>query len=1077
MAAGSVTVAAMLTPAATAAPVAFVSDPASVVNPLIGTSNGFDDFPGADVPFGMVQWSPDTPSRPAGGGYEYNDKTIMGYSLTHISGPGCGALGDVPILPTVGAVGTSPGATMAPFAHTDEQASAGYYALTAGGVKTELTATTRSGMSRFTFPAQNASNLLFKLSGSAAGTDATHFQVINDHEVAGWVTSGHFCGANDKYTVYFDMQFDQKFTAQGTWKNSAVSPGSTAMTDQPAKPLAGTTPSKPNQPHFHGKTPQGTTPAQPMISPPVSGADGAYVTFDTTANPVVQAKLGLSYVSTDNAAANRTKENPGWNFDAVRTGAHKSWNAMLGKIQIGGGTASQQRVFYTALYHALLHPNVVSDVNGQYMGFDSQPHNVAKGHVQYANYSGWDIYRSQVQLAALVAPKETSDSVRSMLNDYDQSGQLPKWSLNNGESYVMVGDPADPIIAGAYAFGARDFDTKHALEVMLAEANQPSNIRPGGDYYNSVGYLPMDGKYGCCNFYGPVSTQQEYNTADYALSAFAASLGDKTNAAKLAARAQNWQNVFNPGSGFFQPKYLNGQFQTGFTPASGNGFVEADAHQYTPMVPFNVKGIADAAGGNAKWISRLDGLMAKIGPDGGPANADLSNEPSIEIPWEYNYVGAPYKTQAAVRKAQLQLWPDAPAGVGNDDLGTMSAWYVFSALGFYPETPGTDTLALGSPLFPKAAVHLGNGKTLTINAPQAAPDAPYVQSMSVNGKAWTHAFLPSASVHNGGQVDYVLGTTPNPSFGSAPADAPPSFGGDSLPALGYTGPSAQYITDTGSTTPISVAARSLSASGQSVHWTASATGGLTVGPDNGTFTVPAAGDGSQTLSLTAPSAEGRYLVTFTMTSSTGVALPKVVLEVDVAKPGSLWPYYNNTGVAPTDGAASNANYDGDGFAYSAQALAAAGVTPGATIKANGLSYQWPTVAMGTTDNIESGGQTLALPGHDGATRFGILGSATNANPGSAGTLTVNYTDGSMQTVHIGLSDWTLGASTFPPAFGNTTAVTTPYRDMTGGGGPDNVKTYLFAADSALQAGKTVKSLSLPSDIDQGQFHVYAIAFG
>ncbi|MFC0430693.1 lectin [Kutzneria buriramensis] len=1063
---------------AVASPAGYVADPAATVNPFLGTSNAFDDFPGADVPFGMVQWSPDTPSRPAGGGYEYTDKSITGFSLNHISGPGCDALGDVPILPTVGAVGTSPGAATVPLDHTQEQAAPGYYAVTAGGVKSELTTTTRSGMGRFTFPAGAASNLLFKLSDSAAGTDATHFQVINDHEVAGWVTSGHFCGAADKYTVYFDMTFDQSFTAQGTWQNSTVAAGATSLDAKSTAPQADPSQTKksPHAPIYHGTTPQGTKATAPLVSPPVSGADGAYLTFDTTKNQTVQAKVGLSYVSTDNAVANRTKENPGWNFAGVKSAAHTAWNGLLDKIQIGGGTAAQQQVFYTALYHALLHPNVVSDVNGEYMGFDDQPHYVAKGHLQYGNYSGWDIYRSQVQLASIVAPQQTSDSIRSMLNDYDQTGQLPKWSLNNGESYVMVGDPADPIIADAYAFGARDFDTKHALEAMLAEANKTSNIRPGANYYDTQGYLPMDGTYGCCNFYGPVSTQLEYNTADHALSTYAAALGDSADAAALAARAQNWQNVFNPGSGFFQPKYNNGQFQTGFTPSSGNGFVEADAYQYTPMVPFDIKGLVQASGGNDAWVKRLDGLMASIGPDGGPQNADLSNEPSIEIPWEYDYVGAPYKAQAAVRKAQNELWQDKPAGVGNDDLGTMSAWYVFSALGMYPETPGSDTMVLGSPLFPQAAVHLASGKTLTITAPQAAPDAPYVQSLSVDGKAYTHTFLPTGELTRGGTLAYQLGTTPNTSWGTAPADAPPSDTTNLLPALGYTNPSAQLIVNTGSTTTVPVGAHSMSASAQTVSWTATAQTGLSVGPANGTMTVPAGGDGKQELSVTAPTAEGRYLLTVTMTSSTGATLPKVLLEIDVAKPGSLWPYYNNSGVA-TDGKSSPGDYDGDGYGYSAKALAAAGVTSGATVTADGLNYQWPTADADQPDNIEAGGQTIPLTAPAGAAKIGLLGSATNADPGSKGTLTVHYTDGSSQQIAIGLSDWTLGGGAGKVAFGNTIAVTTPYRDIVGSGKTENVKTYLFAADSALQAGKTVSSVTLPPDIDQGQFHVFSIAFG
>jgi predicted alpha-1,2-mannosidase len=1082
------TIGALLVPGvASAAPATYVQDPASLVNPFIGTSNAVDDFPAADTPFGMVQWGPDTPSRPDGGGYEYNDKSVTGFSLTHLSGPGCPAAGDIPILPTTGAVGTSPGSATLPLDHTKESASAGYYSLAGNGITTQLSTTLRSGMGQFTFPAGTSSNLLFKLSDGATGDSATHFQVMNNKEVAGWVTSGNFCGASDQYTLYFDVQFNQSFTANGTWKNSQVSAGSQSMTDTATAPKTSQSPSKDTHsrtstqtPAVHGATPQPKGKSAPLITPPVAGADGAYVTFDTTTNQTVQAKVGVSYVSTTNAAGNIKAEDAGWNFNQVKTGAHNAWNATLNKIQVGGGSTTQQTIFYTAMYHALLHPNVFSDSNGEYMGFDDQVHQVAPGHVQYANYSGWDIYRSQVQLAAIVAPQQTSDSVTSMINDYEQSGQLPKWSLNNGESYVMVGDPSDGIIADAYAFGARNFDTKTALQAMLAEANPSSGIRPGYNYDESMGYLPMDGTYGCCNFYGPVSTQQEYDTADHAISTFAAALGDKTDAATFAARSQNWVNVFNPGSGYLEPKYLNGQFEPGFTPSSGNGFVEADGAQYTPMINWDIQGLAKAAGGNAAWQSRLDTLNQNFS-NPGSANADLSNEPSVEIPWEYDYVGAPYKTQNVIREIQQQVWTNAPNGfLGNDDLGEMSAWYVWSAVGMYPETPGTATLALGSPVFNNTLIHLPSGKSLTINAPTAAPNAPYVQSLNNNGKAWNNAYLPPADLANGGTLDFTLGTTANTSWASAPSSAPPSDGTNLVPALGYTtsgGSSAgQVIVAPGASATINLGVRSMSNAAQSVTWKATATSGLTVGPNNGTVSVPANADAGQAVAVTAPSTEGRYLVTFALTSSTGAALPSTMIEVDVAKPGSLWPYFNDAGVV-SDGTSSVANYDGDGWAYSSQQLAAQGLTPGATVTEDGVNYTWPNQQPGALDNIEAGGQTIALSGAAGAAKIGILGSATNADPGSQGAFVVHFTDGTSQTITFGLSDWTLGASAFPPAFGNITAATTSYRDSTSGGTAQQIKTYVFAADAALTAGKTVSGITLPTSIDQGQLHVFAFGIG
>ena len=752
---------AVATPA-TAAPkaAALVSDPASVVNPFIGTTNNANDFPGADAPFGMVQWSPDTPSRPVGGGYQYNDSSITGFSLTHMSGPGCGANGDIPILPTVGAINT--GATDA-FSHANESANAGYYSVALNnGVKTELTATARSGMAKFTFPSTTQANLIFKLTGSQNGTSATNWQVVSNTEVSGSVTSGHFCGAGNTYTVYFDMVFDQAFT---------------------------------------------------------SSTNGS-VTFGTTTNPVVQAKVGLSYVSKANAVANRTAENPNWNFAATQAATHTAWNNLLTKIQIAGGTAAQQRVFYTALYHSLLHPNVFSDTNGQYPGFDGQVHTAATGHPHYANFSGWDTYRTQAQLSALVAPVQSSDTAQSMLDDYAQSGMLPKWAQNNGETYVMVGDPGTAILADYYAFGARDFDTAGALSAMVHEATAANNIRPGLNYLSSPGYLPSDGSYGCCNFYGPVSTQLEYDSADFALSAFAGSLGDTANQTAFANRAQNWKNIFNTASGFMQPRLANGSWTGGFNPASDSNFVEGTSWQYTGMVPFNIAGLAAARGGNAALVSYLDSALSALNGSGG-THADMGNEPSLELPWEYDYVGQPYKTQQTVRRIQDQIWTDAPGGLaGNDDLGAMSAWYVFSALGMYPETPGTQDLALGSPLFTQAVVSLPSGNSLTINAPAAADNAPYVQSATWNGAAWNNAYAPAGSVTAGGTLNFTLGTTANTSWASGASSAPPSYGGSgSSNVVTVTSPGDQS-TAVGTAVNLKITAKD-SAAGQTLTYHAS----------------------------------------------------------------------------------------------------------------------------------------------------------------------------------------------------------------------------------------------------------------
>ena len=765
---------------------AAVSDPASVVNPFIGTTNGGDTFPGADAPFGMVQWSPDTTSRPSGGGYSYNDSSITGFSLTHLSGPGCNAEGDVPVLPTTGAINAS--ATDG-FSHSGESADAGFYSVAlSNGITTQLTATTRTGMAQFTFPATSQANLLFKLNGSANGDSATSFTVVSSTEVSGSVTSGGFCGAGNSYTVYFDARFSQPFSTNGTFTATGVQAGArhlatTAASSSAPTEVPASTPEKPNHPVYHGPLPPGQHAAAALAGP-----NGGYLTFNTTSNQVVDMTVGISYVSVANASANLTAENNGFNFSAVQTATHNAWNAMLGKIQITGGTSVQQANFYTALYHALLHPNVNSDTNGQYMGVDGKVHTVDSGHsAEYTNYSGWDIYRAQAQLEALLDPSAASDTAQSMVDDYTQGSMLPKWMENNGETYVMVGDPADAILADYYAFGATNFATSTALTDMVNEATTANNVRPGLNYLESLGYEPADGSYGCCNFYGPTSTTLEYNTADFAISSFAGALGNSADQTTFQNRAQDWQNVFNPATGFMEGRDANGSWESGFNAQSSSdaNFVEATPYIYTGMVPFNLAGLITAMGGDAKMNSYLNTVLSSF--TGANGYAWMGNEPSIELPWEYDYTGEPYQAEQTVREIQDQIWTDTPSGLadGNDDLGTMSAWYVWSALGMYPETPGTANLALGSPMFTQATVTLGNGNTLTINGNGAADDAPYVQSATWNGAAWNNAYAPTAAITSGGTLSYTLGTSANTSWASSASAAPPSYGGTAPAGTSY----------------------------------------------------------------------------------------------------------------------------------------------------------------------------------------------------------------------------------------------------------------------------------------------------
>jgi predicted alpha-1,2-mannosidase len=450
-----------------------------------------------------------------------------------------------------------------------------------------------------------------------------------------------------------------------------------------------------------------------------------------------------------------------------------------------------------------------------------------------------------------------------MLDDYAQDGMLPKWSNANGESYEMVGDPADPIIAGAYAFGARDFDADAALQAVIAEATRPSTIRPGQDELDRDGYLPNDLKYGCCNFTAAVSTQLEYDTADYAVAAFAKALHHEDVYSTFASQAQNWQNAFNPATGYVQAKLADGRWVSGFTPGTSTGMIEGSAAEYTPMVPFNVSALVGARGGDQAWESYLDGLTANLVTPG-PENAKLSNEPSLAIPWEYDYVGAPWKTQQVVRQAQVELFGNAPAGEpGNDDLGAMGSWYVWSALGLYPLIPGSDTLVLGSPAFPRAVLHLAGDRSITVNAPSAAVDSPYVQGFRLNGEPWPKLYLTASQYAQGAQLDVDLGSSPG-TWGSGPSSEPPSDATGESAAIPFL-PAASVNVASGQSALAELSARNVTDHPVTVDVAATPPAGITVTPA-AALTIPGGDTAGTGLSVAvgADTAPGSYRVPITL---------------------------------------------------------------------------------------------------------------------------------------------------------------------------------------------------------------------
>jgi predicted alpha-1,2-mannosidase len=723
------------------------------VNPFVGSDwagrsfgyggSGGQTYPGATLPFGMAQFSPDSGPTPSWAldpsGYTYSDHRIERFSMTHIDGAGCNVSGDIPFMPTTQALVSAPPSSgerySATFSHSHETAEPGYYSVLLGnGINVELTTTLRSGFARIQYPKGQRQTLLIETGTDIQTVYGAQAQMVGPSEVAGWVRGGHFCNVlSSTYTIYFVAQFSRPASAFGAWHGN-VSPG--------ARQARGS-------------------------------QSGLYLDFPPASGNELLLKVGLSYVSVANARANLAAENPGWDFDAMRAAAHDTWNAMLNQIQVSGGASTDTRIFYTALYHALLQPNTFSDVNGEYRGFDQRIH-TDTSHTQYANFSGWDIYRTQIPLIAMIAPKQVSDMMQSLVVDAQEGGGLPRWSLANIDTGLMVGDPAAPILAEGLAFGADGFDTAAALRMLVRGATHPgvgapgAQERPGLAQYLRMGYVPLGANVGA-----PTATSLEYYTADYAIACFAAQLGDTATAQTFAARASRWSRLFNPATGFIQPRTASGAFVG--NGASMDGFIEGTASQYTWMIPFDTGGLIARMGGRAHAEQRLDAYLANINSGPRETQAWMGNEVSFGAPWLYDYLGAPWKTQAAVRRVMNALFKNAPTGLpGNDDLGTMSAWYVWAALGLYPSIPGRAGFVLGSSLFPRVTLML-SGHRVSIVANGAGQKAPYVQQLLVDGSSYSSQWLPLSTLAAANVLTYTMASTPNRAWGSAPVDAPPSL--------------------------------------------------------------------------------------------------------------------------------------------------------------------------------------------------------------------------------------------------------------------------------------------------------------
>ncbi len=877
-------------------PSAAGADPAALVHPLDGTATGpvspgtVGEFPGADVPFGMIQWSPDTSPNTvqAGGGYAYDDSAINGFSLTHLSGTGCPSYQDIPILPTEGAV-ASPATTTAAFSHEQEHASPGRYQVTLGGqspISVSLAVTTRSGISSFAFPAGTASNILFKVAGSSNPVTASSVHVVGHDEVEGEVSSGQFCGTGTNYTLHFVALFDRPFSSAGTWNAAGVAPGSASC--------------------------RGTS-------------CGSFVTFDTTKERDVLMKVGISFVSTQDAMQNLRTEDAGWSVQRVEAQAQARWNALLGRVAVQGGTAAEQHIFYTALYHSLLFPNVVSDVSGRYAGSDGKVHTSA-GREVYANFSEWDVYRSEIQLESLVAPQAVGDMVESLLDDAQQTGWLPKWAIVGGDESQMNGDSADPIIADALAMGVHNFDVPLALRYMVKGATE--NETDHGleierqylsqylsQHYVNAGSLDLTS----IDYSIGGSVTLEYAIDDFAIAQVAAAEHERSLASTMSARAANWEYLFNPATGFIQARGTDGSFPPGaafeasqLEPGGQTGFEEGNAVQYTWSVPQDLGALAALMGGDAAAAGKLEAFMSSLNATRNVPEEWSGNEPDEWAPWEFDFFGAPDETQRFVRAIADSEYADAPVDEpGNDDLGALSSWYVWAALGLFPVTPGAADLALASPLFSSVRITLPDGRHLVEQSPGASATRPYVHALTVSGIShpsgaagacksapaggatagnWDLPWLPASALTTGGTLRYSLSDTADPGWGSAPGAAPPSFGTGELPAVGFSQPSGATTVTAGQPSTIQIGLALAGDARTTVHWQAVPDpGGVTVTPSSGTMIVPAGVGGvncpaspstpvTEAVGVTAPAA-GSYALRIDLSTTSGLTLPPVVVDV------------------------------------------------------------------------------------------------------------------------------------------------------------------------------------------------------
>ena len=712
------------------------------VDPFIGTGGHGHTYPGATLPFGMVQLSPDTRINDWDGcsGYHYSDSTILGFSHTHLSGTGVGDYGDIRFMPTVGKLKTNPGNSSrtidgyrSAFSKNNEFASPGFYKvhLDDYNINVELTVTERTGFHRYIFPKSDSAHIIIDLTESVVSEKNLdlEFTIENDSTISGkrqssgWAANQH---------IYFVAKFSKPFQTYGIAKSGDLNKGLKTAKGLDLK---------------------------------------AWVDFQTKENEEILVKVGISAVNIEGARKNLKTEIPNWNFEKIKLSAEEKWEKELNKIKVEGSNESDKRIFYTALYHSLLAPNVFSDVDGNYRGHDQEIHHA--NHPVYTVFSLWDTFRTEHPLLSIIDQKRTNDMIKSMLLMYEQGGLLPVWELAANETNCMIGYHSVPVIADAILKNIGDFDRNLAFAAMQKSAKM--NLF-GLKNYMEFGYVKADEES------ESVSRTLEYAYDDWCIAQIAMHLNDSISETYFTKRAQNYQNVFDHSIGFMRAR-INGGWQQPFSPTEVNfHFTEANSWQYSLFVPQDINRLIDFLGGDKGFDKKLDELFSTNEELSGRHQSDITgligqyahgNEPSHHMAYLYNFIGQPSKTQDIVHRIKTELYSKKPDGLsGNEDCGQMSAWYVMSALGFYPVTPASNTYVFGTPSFEKATIFLENGNEFIISASGISKENYFIQHAKLDGKDYKKSYISHSDLMQGGELNFSMGSKAKLEWGNSEEHRP-----------------------------------------------------------------------------------------------------------------------------------------------------------------------------------------------------------------------------------------------------------------------------------------------------------------